>query len=65
MMPPPDSHLTLSDAEKALLSRWVAEGADYKPHWSLIPVHEVTVPALGCSVLRSTRSCGRGWTRKA
>ncbi len=44
MMPPPDSHLALSDAEKALLRRWVAEGADYKPHWSLIPVHEVAVP---------------------
>ena len=44
VMPPPESHLTLSDAEKALLKRWVAEGADYKPHWSLIPVHAVEVP---------------------
>ena len=44
MMPPPDSHLALSDAEKALLRRWVAEGADYQPHWSLIPVHEVAAP---------------------
>ena len=40
MMPPPESHLALSEAEKALLRRWVAEGADYKPHWSLIPVHD-------------------------
>jgi hypothetical protein len=44
VMPPPESHLALSEAEKALLKRWVAEGADYKPHWSLIPVHAVTVP---------------------
>ena len=43
-MPPPESHLSLSEAEKALLKRWVAEGADYKPHWSLIPVHAVAVP---------------------
>src|SRR5215203_2386162 len=28
-MPPADSHLSLSDDEKALLTRWVAEGADY------------------------------------
>ena len=46
MMPPPESHLSLSEAEKALLKRWVAEGADYQPHWSLVPVHAVGVPAL-------------------
>ena len=46
MMPPPDSHLSLTDAEKALLKRWVAEGADYKPHWSLLPVGPVAVPAV-------------------
>ena len=37
VMPPPESHLTLSEAEKALLKRWVVEGADYRPHWSLDP----------------------------
>ena len=46
VMPPPESHLTLSEAEKALLKRWIAEGADYKPHWSLIPVHAVEIPAV-------------------
>jgi len=44
VMPPPESHLTLSADEKALLRQWVAEGAEYKPHWSLIPVHSVAVP---------------------
>jgi hypothetical protein len=47
VMPPPDSHLALSAADKALLTRWVVEGADYQPHWSLIPVHAVSVPTLG------------------
>ena len=46
-MPPPESHLTLSAADKALLKRWVVEGADYRPHWSLVPVHAVGVPRLG------------------
>ena len=46
MMPPPDSHLSLTGAEKALLKRWVEEGADYKPHWSLVPVGPVAVPAV-------------------
>jgi hypothetical protein len=45
-MPPPDSHLTLSAADKALLKRWVVEGADYRPHWSLVPVHAAGVPGL-------------------
>jgi Protein of unknown function (DUF1553)/Protein of unknown function (DUF1549)/Planctomycete cytochrome C/Concanavalin A-like lectin/glucanases superfamily len=47
VMPPPESHLSLSEAEKALLKRWIVEGADYQPHWSLIPVHAVEVPASG------------------
>ena len=46
VMPPPDSHLTLTVAEKELLKRWVSEGADYKPHWSLLPVQAVEVPKL-------------------
>ena len=45
-MPPPESHLALSAAEKELLKRWVVEGADYRPHWSLVPVHAVGVPML-------------------
>ena len=45
VMPPPESHLTLSAGEKALLEQWVREGAEYKPHWSLIPVHD-SVPAV-------------------
>ena len=44
-MPPAESHLSLSEDEKALLTRWVAEGADYKPHWSFAPVSTVTPPS--------------------
>ena len=34
VMPPPDSHKTLSAEQKELLRRWVAEGANYQNHWS-------------------------------
>ncbi|MEM6342906.1 MAG: DUF1553 domain-containing protein [Bacteroidota bacterium] len=34
LMPPPESNLSLNDYEKALLIRWIDEGAEYKPHWS-------------------------------
>src|SRR5262245_5936057 len=44
MMPPPESKLSLTVDEKALLTRWVAEGADYRPHWSLAPVVAAPVP---------------------
>lgn len=34
VMPPPDSHKTLTAEQKELLRRWVAEGAKYQNHWS-------------------------------
>ena len=36
-MPPPDSKLSLSSEEKETLVRWIEQGAEYKPLWSLIP----------------------------
>ncbi len=35
-MPPPESNLSLSEQEVALLTRWIEQGAAYKPHWSFI-----------------------------
>ena len=46
VMPPPESNLSLTDAEKALLERWIEEGADYHPHWSLAPVAASAPPPL-------------------
>ena len=44
-MPPPESNLTLSEREKALFKQWVAQGAEYEPHWSFIPLpKEVKTP---------------------
>ena len=45
-MPPIESHLSLSAAERALLTRWVKEGAEYQPHWSFMPVGRPDVPTL-------------------
>ena len=38
IMPPPDSKLTLTDAERDTLSRWIAQGGQYDEHWSFQPV---------------------------
>ncbi len=46
VMPPPASHLSLSQAEIDLLRRWIEEGAEWKGHWAFQPVAPVSVPAV-------------------
>jgi len=43
-MPPPESHLSLLDTEKAKILRWIDQGAQYKPHWSFIPIEKNNAP---------------------
>lgn len=38
LMPPPSSKLSLTNQEKAILSRWIEQGAPYQPHWAFLPV---------------------------
>src|SRR4051812_48854978 len=45
MMPPPETHKSLSKSEKDLLQTWVVQGAKYEPHWSYIPPVKAPVPA--------------------
>src|SRR5262249_26272502 len=35
-MPPVKTHKTLTPAQKELLKRWIAEGAEYEPFWAYI-----------------------------
>jgi len=46
MMPPPDHGHPLKPEEIALLKQWVAEGAEWKPHWSFIPPVRPELPAV-------------------
>ncbi|MCI0740704.1 MAG: DUF1553 domain-containing protein [Gemmataceae bacterium] len=46
VMPPPKSHKKLKDAEKELLRRWIASGAEYQPHWSLIAPKRAALPKV-------------------
>ena len=45
-MPPPDSKLSLSSAEKQLFQRWIAEGAPWQSHWAFLPPKSVPPPKL-------------------
>jgi len=44
LMPPPDSHRTLTAAQKELLQRWIAEGAKFEGHWAFEPLERPAVP---------------------
>ncbi len=37
IMPEPESHLSLSAHEKAMLVKWIDEGAEYEDHWAFLP----------------------------
>lgn len=51
VMPTPKSNLTLTNEEKAILIKWVEQGAHYKEHWSLSPIEKPAVPSVGTSFL--------------
>lgn len=45
-MPTPESHLNLTDREVALIAKWIEQGAEWKNHWSFLPIEEQNVPAV-------------------
>ena len=45
-MPPPESNLTLTDYERALIAKWIDQGAEFKPHWAFIPPMEPSLPEV-------------------
>lgn len=46
VMPPPKTHKKLTDAQKETLRKWVEQGAEYQPHWSLIAPKKAEPPAV-------------------
>lgn len=44
LMPPPASELHLSTDQIDTLRRWVAAGAEYQPHWALVPPPDLVAP---------------------
>ncbi len=44
-MPPESAHKPLTDRQKGLLRRWIAEGAVYEPHWAYAPLVRPALPA--------------------
>lgn len=46
LMPPPESNLALTEVEKTILTRWIEQGAEYKPHWSFITPETPELPEV-------------------
>lgn len=46
VMPPPSGNKRpISSTEAELLRRWIADGAEYEPHWAFVPPRRPAVPA--------------------
>lgn len=46
MMPAPESHLVIDDYERAVLVRWIEQGARWKPYWAFLPPVKPAVPSV-------------------
>ncbi|MCH6198551.1 DUF1553 domain-containing protein [Aquiflexum sp. LQ15W] len=45
-MPSQESNLTLTPKEKAILIKWIEDGAEYKKHWAFIPPQKHDIPKV-------------------
>ncbi len=59
IMPPAKVKHPLTDAQKDVLKRWIAAGAEYRPHWAFVAPRQVEVPKVPKSVI-SDQSGGTG-----
>lgn len=46
MMPKKGSNRVLTDYERAVLIKWIEQGAEYKPHWAFIAPQKAAVPEV-------------------
>ncbi len=46
MMPPPETKKKLTSEQKEKLGRWIADGAEYQPHWSMIVPNKAELPTV-------------------
>jgi hypothetical protein len=49
VMPPPHTKNPLSEGQKQILRRWIAQGAEYTSHWAFVPPRQVPLPPVRLS----------------
>ncbi len=65
-MPPASSKQSLTDDERHLLFRWIAEGARYDEHWAFVPPQRPSVPTpdnLVAALPKHERDAISAWPR--
>ncbi|HEY2341907.1 MAG TPA: DUF1549 domain-containing protein, partial [Chthoniobacteraceae bacterium] len=67
IMPPPKEKKKLTENEVALLTKWIVEGAEYKPHWAfVVPVRSEPPKIADCGLVGADWPAGvhpEDWTR--
>ncbi|MFN0128204.1 MAG: PSD1 and planctomycete cytochrome C domain-containing protein [Verrucomicrobiales bacterium] len=53
VMPPPKAHKALTAQQKAILKRWIAEGASFEAHWTFVPPVKAPVPQVPGYAIRN------------
>ena len=56
IMPPEESHLSLSDDEKGLIAKWIQQGAKYETHWAYKSIGYITPPNVSKSLAGSANN---------
>lgn len=51
IMPPEDSNLSLNDYEKAVLTKWIDQGAVWKSHWAFVQPKKTKIPEINNNTL--------------
>lgn len=44
VMPPPESKMSVTSKEIALIAKWVEQGAEWKDHWAFLPIEDPEIP---------------------
>ena len=56
VMPPPATKNPLTAAQRDVLKKWIAAGAEYKPHWSFVAPRRPALPEVKQTAWPHTRS---------
>jgi len=65
VMPPPKSNHSLSNREKELLQRWIAEGAEYESHWAYTPIERPAFDSIDAIVANRLEERGLDFSPEA
>ncbi|EMI41562.1 PSD1 and planctomycete cytochrome C domain-containing protein [Rhodopirellula sp. SWK7] len=60
LMPPPESHMVLSEEQKTLLKRWIEQGAEYEGHWAFMEPESPEIPEVNFAETKGEAKWVRG-----